>query len=161
MSLWLKYESPNFRQSILSHENFEDQNTGGWNLYYFRDYLRLHTVHQSYHHDQTDIPRLKLNEWFHLSVNVKSSGYGNITVSIYINGKLLTSHKRKMLFLNHQVPLVIGGLTQNAMSAFSPKDKKHNFFFKGEMAELVYMNRLLSESTIKELFEGSKSKFID
>ncbi|MCH2206430.1 MAG: hypothetical protein MK132_11230, partial [Lentisphaerales bacterium] len=161
LSLWLKYSKPNFRQAVLSHESFKDHNTGGWNLYYFDNFVRLHTVQRSYHHDQGDIPNLRQNEWFHLSINVKSSGFGSIVEDMYMNGKLVQTHNRQMLFLNQQVPMLIGGLTQNAMSAFGTRDQQHNFYFMGEMANLVYMNRVLKPETIKQLFETSRDNFFD
>ena len=80
---------------------------------------------------------------------------------MYLNGELVQIHKRQMLFLNRQVPMLIGGLSQNAMSVFSPRDQKHNFHFEGEIANFVYMNRVLRPETIKQLFETSRDNFLD
>ena len=62
-----------------------------------------------------------------------------------------------MLFLKKQVPFHLGGLTKHAMSVF--KEKDYNFYFKGELADLVYMNGLLSEADIKALYESRKERY--
>ena len=158
LSFWLKFIPPNDRKSILSHENFVDQNMGGWNLYSFNRFMRLHTVMQPYLHDRGDF-ELKSPEWFHVSINVKTLGHGTVEEKFYINGILKETHQRKMLFLKKQVNFYLGGLSKNAMSAFSDSMKDHNFYFKGEMGHLVYMNSILSESQIKSLYDSTKNTF--
>lgn len=158
LSLWLKLNSSRDRKAIISHENFVDKNMGGWNLYCFNDFLRMHTVMQPYLHDRGDFKQ-NSPEWFHMSINVKSLGHGTVEERIYINGALQETHRRKMLFLKNQVNLYLGGLSINAMSAFPESMKNHNFYFKGEMANLVYMNAVLSEAEIKELYESSAKSF--
>ena len=96
-----------------------------------------------------------------MSINVKSSGFGSIVEDMYINGKIVQTHRRKMLFMHKQASMLIGGLSQNAMSVFGTRDQKHNFYFKGEMANLVYMNRILKPETIKQLFESCRDNFFD
>ena len=158
LSLWLKYTPPKDRKSIVSHENFVDKNMGGWNLYSFNKYMRMHTVLQPYLHDRGDFKQSSL-DWFHLSINVKTLGHGMVEEKIYINGELKETHHRKMLFLKEQVNFYLGGLSENAMSAFPEDMKNYNFYFKGEMANLVYMNSILSERQIKVLYDSSKKSF--
>jgi len=156
LSMWLKYELPyNGRKSIVSHESFVDKNMGGWNLYYFRDFIRLHTVKQPYLHDTGDTAQTS-TEWFHLSINVKSLGHGKVEENFYINGELKHTHQRLMLFLKKQTDFYLGGLSKNAMSAFTGPMTVHNFYYKGEMANLVYMNSLLSEEQIKALYNSAR-----
>ena len=131
---------------------------GGWNLYSFNQFLRLHTVIQPYLHDRGDF-ELKSGEWFHVSINVKTLGHGTVEEKFYINGVLKQTHQRKMLFLKKQVNFYLGGLSKNAMSVFPESMKDHNFYFKGEMGHLVYMNSALSESQIQSLYNSSKNTF--
>ena len=156
LSLWIKYDSSENRRAIASHENFTDKNMGGWNLYYFRENLRLHSVKQPYFHDVGDV-KSQADVWFHMSLNVKSLGNGRIQEDFYINGKKVISHKKLMLFLKDNVSFLLGGLTQNAMSVFT--EKEANFYYKGELGDLVYMNDNLTESQIKTLYESGKERF--
>jgi hypothetical protein len=158
LSVWLKYDRPNLRQAIASHEYFGDQNIGGWKLYYFERFMRMHTVIQPHYHARSDIKNI-LNKWFHLSINIKSLQQGNIEITAFINGNKAVSYNRQMLFLNKQQKLFIGGLTKQAISGFAEENQKHNFFYKGEMADFIYMNDVLPVETIKNLYEKSRPKF--
>ena len=64
---------------------------GGWNLYYFKNHLRLHSVKQPYLHDIGDVVAVA-DEWFHMSLNVRSLGNGNIQEDYYINGRKSQYH---------------------------------------------------------------------
>ena len=61
-----------------------------------------------------------------------------------------------MLYLKQNVKFHLGGLTKNAMSVFV--EKNTNFYFKGELAELVYMNDILTEEQINTLYESAKDR---
>ena len=155
LSLWAKYTEEN--RAIASHENFNDQNMGGWKLYGFKDFVRLYTVKQPHFHDRGEA-RINSSDWFHLSINVRSLDEGRIQSKIYINGQLQVTEYSLMLFLHKQVKFLLGGLTASAMAEF--KDK-NNYFFKGEIGQLIYFNDNLPEGIIKQLYDSSRQKFSD